>query len=101
MRSRLELQSLLEKVIGNRNVYFQPPNNLRMHYPAIRYSLSNVSNRHADNTPYTQYNEYELTIIDYDPDSPIVKAVSSLPFCRFDRSYKADNLNHTIFKLYF
>lgn len=100
-KPREELQSLLEKILGSRHVYFQPPESIRMSYPAVVYSLSNIRNSHADNHVYFQNNIYELTIIDYDPDSEIAKAVSKLSFCRFVRSYKADDLNHFVFELYY
>ena len=101
MASRLELQALLEKIMGNRNVYFQPPSTLRMKYPAIRYELESIENIHADNAVYTQHNSYKITLIDEDPDSAYVGAISRLPKCRFNTSYPADGLNHWVFRLYF
>ena len=35
---RLELQDLLETVLGSQYVYFQPPATLRMRYPCIVYA---------------------------------------------------------------
>lgn len=101
MASRLQLQTELEELLGSRNVYFQPPASVRMQYPAIVYSRSNIENRHADNNVYMQSCFYEITVIDEDPDSEIVEKVSKLPACRFDRHYKADNLNHDVFTLYY
>lgn len=101
MASRLQLQTELEELLGSRNVYFQPPASVRMQYPAIVYSRSNIENRHADNNVYMQSYFYEITVIDEDPDSEIVEKVSKLPTCRFDRHYKADNLNHDVFTLYY
>lgn len=101
MASRLQLQTELEELLGSRNVYFQPPASVRMQYPAIVYSRSNIENRHADNNVYMQSCFYEITVIDEDPDSEIVEKVSKLPTCRFDRHYKADNLNHDVFTLYY
>lgn len=101
MNSRLELQAVLEKLLGSRNVYFQPPASVRMKYPAIVYSLDDIDNRAADNIPYLQYNHYQVTVIDRNPDSMHVKNVSKLPMCRFERHYTADNLNHDVFTLCF
>lgn len=101
MASRLQLQTELEELLGSRNVYFQPPASVRMQYPAIVYSRSNIENRHADNNVYMQSYFYEITVIDEDPDSEIVEKVSKLPTCRFDRHHKADNLNHDVFTLYY
>lgn len=100
-KSRLELQELLENVLGSRNVFFQPPESIRMDYPAIVYSLNRITGNHADNIVYLKRKEYELTIIDWDPESEIIEKVLKLPFCKFDRSYKADDLNHFVFTLYY
>lgn len=101
MDKRLELQTLLEGLLGSRNVYFQPPSSIRMKYPAIVYSRDDFWNNHADNLPYMQTVAYQVTVIDEDPDSEIVKKVAKLPLCTYDRNYVADNLNHDVFILYY
>ena len=101
MASRLKLQTMLEELLGSRNVYFQPPSSVKMSYPAIVYSRKLIDNEHADNTVYKQSFAYDLTIIDKNPDSDISMKISKLPKCRFDRHYVSDNLNHYIFTLYF
>lgn len=101
MRDRLELHELLCGLLGNRNVYFQPPSSVQMKYPAIVYSRDDIENTFADNTVYTQNYAYQITVIDKNPDSEIVGKVSMLPACRFERHFTADNLNHDVFKLYF
>lgn len=99
MESRLELQTLLEEILGSANVYYQPPESVKMSYPAIVYSLKNMKNNFANNSVYTQYTDYEIIVIDKDPDSVIVSKISKLPMCMFDRHYASDNLNHTVFTL--
>ena len=101
MASREDLQTMLEKLLGSRNVYFDPPSSVRMKYPAIVYSRGGIDNLHANNKVYNQFNSYELTVIDENPDSDIVKAVSKLPKCRWTRHFKAENLNHDVFTLYY
>ena len=85
MASRLNLQTELETILGSRNVYYQPPESVKMKYPAIVYSRKNIDNIFADDTVYTQNHSYELTVIDPNPDSEIVMKVSRLPACTFDR----------------
>lgn len=99
MKRRLELQQLLENLIGSCNVYYQPPASTRMKYPAIVYSRYDIENTPADNLPYKQSHFYQLTVIDRDPDSEIVYKVSKLPMCVFDRHYASDNLNHDVFTI--
>ena len=50
MRTRLELQSKLEELLGSRHVYYQAPESVKMEYPAIRYSRSDIDVDHADDT---------------------------------------------------
>lgn len=104
MDKRLELDALLRKVMkdvsGVENVYFQPPENLLLKYPAIVYSRSDIRNRSADDMVYSQFTFYDLTVIDKNPDSLLVYAVASLPRCKFGRHYKSDNLNHDTFTIF-
>ena len=100
-RTRLELQTMLETLLGSRNVYFQPPASIHMSYPAIVYELSNIRNIPADNVHYNQHKAYQLTVIDEDPDSEISEAVSKLEMCSFNRSFASDELNHFVYTLYY
>lgn len=98
---RLQLHELLCGVLGSRNVYFQPPESVKMNYPAIVYGLNDIENQYANGGVYLSHRNYSVTVIYKDPDSPIVGKVSLLPTCKFNRSYKKDNLNHSVFTLYF
>ena len=54
MDSRPNLQTKLEQILGSRNVYFQPPESIKLNYPAIVYKRSNIQNTFADNEVYKQ-----------------------------------------------
>lgn len=99
MGSRLDLQNLLEFILGSRNVYYQPPESVKIKYPAIIYRRNDIDNNFADDIVYMQNYTYQIIVIDADPDSEIVDRVSKLPMCRYDRHYTSDNLNHDIFIL--
>lgn len=101
MRTRLELHELLCSILGSRNVYYQPPENIKMSYPAIIYSRSDIQNRSANNEVYEQFFVYDITVIDKNPDSEIVTKISTIPRIRFSRHYVSDNLNHDTFSLYY
>lgn len=100
MANRLDLHEMLCDIIGSRNVYFQPPESVKIQYPAIKYSLSNIKNNHANDKVYTQSRSYQIIVIDKSPDSTISDKVSQLPYCKFDRSYVSDGLNHYVYTLY-
>ena len=99
MSRRLELHEILCDVLGSRNVYFQPPATVQMKYPAIVYSRQDIENVFADNGVYQQCHIYQVIVIDANPDSEIVRKVSKLPMCIYDRHYASDNLNHDVFSI--
>ena len=101
MNNRLKLQSELEKLLGNRHVYYQPPESLKIDYPAIIYSKDDINSRYADNTGYRFLTRYTITVIDKKPDNTVIDKLLSIPYCSFDRHYISDNLNHDILILYY
>lgn len=100
MGSRLDLHNLLLS-IGGPNVYYQVPSNLTMKYPAIKYSINKIENKHADNSVYCQDKSYSIIIMSKDADCDVVDKISKLPKCSFDRKFIQDNIYHTIFNLYY
>ena len=101
MANRLDLQAKFEEILGSRNVYFDPPETLKMQYDAIRYSRDKIDNVHANDSVYIQNDRYEVTAIYRDPDSDLPRKISRLPKCAFDRHYVSNNLHHDVFTLYF
>ena len=100
-RTRLDLQTKLEELLGSRHVYYQPPENLKMEYPAIRYSKSDITNNYANNLKYRNFDVYDVVVIDRKPDNPVIQKILELPYTSFDRHYVSDNLNHDFIKIYF
>lgn len=99
MAGRLELQTLLETILGSRNVYYQPPSSIQMKYPAIVYSRSDIKSVMADDMVYITENAYDITVIDKNPDSNVVAQIAKLSRCRYDRHFVSDNLNHDVFTI--
>lgn len=101
MGTRLELQAVLEGLQDGLSVYFQPPSNIQMSYPAVVYNRDFLHSSFADNAPYARTNRYQVTVIDKDPDSLVPDKVASLPMTNYVRHFTADNLNHDIYYVYF
>lgn len=96
---RRQLGETLRTLLGSNEVYFQRPESKKMNYPAIVYTLSGIPSVYANDGVYLSGRTYSVTIIDKNPDSPLVRKVAALPTSKFDRHYKADNLNHWVFTL--
>lgn len=96
-RSRLQLHELF--LLMTPYVYFQPPS--QMEFPCIKYELDDDSVQYADNSPYLQFDGYQVTIIDPDPDSMLRDIIATLPMCRFSRHYAVNDLNHFVYDLFF
>lgn len=101
MDSRLELHEILVGILGTRNVYFQPPANIQIRYPAIIYSRNDIDNVNADNLKYLQDHSYQVTYIDKDPDSEVIDKLSKLEYASFSRHYAQNNLNYDVFTIYY
>lgn len=98
---RVELQSLLEEIMGKGHVYFQPPESIKLKYPCIIYELSNEYVNWADDLNYSEYDLYSITLIDKNPDTCLRKPIRDLEHCSFDRYYVSNGLNHYIYRLYY
>jgi len=101
MAPRLDFHALLVSILGSGNVYFQPPSNVQMNYPAIVYARDYATTQHANNLPYRYLKRYSVTYIDKNPDSSVPDKIAALPMSTFERSFPADNLNHDIYNIYF
>lgn len=102
MGSRLDLQTELEAVLGSRNVYFQPPETLKIKYPAIIYKLSGIETVNADNIKYLLKNRYTVTLVHNDPDNETKDyLLTNFPYISFDTSFESDNLYHYVYDLFY
>lgn len=99
MKTRLELHEKLVELIGNKNVYYQPPTNLMMKYPCIRYRQTDVDKFYADNKMYELYKKYEIIVLSKEPDHPVIDAILELPYTSFVNNYTSDGINHTVLSI--
>lgn len=100
MADRLELHSVLQELLGSSNVYYQPPESIKMQYDAIRYSKKTIDSKYANDRKYSMIDCYEVMVISRLPDNPVIKKLLSLPYCSYDRHYVADNLHHDVLTIY-
>lgn len=101
MGQRLQLHQILVNLLGSRNVYFQPDENVKLAYPCIIYQRNDEAVRRADNVRYFHEKRYLVTVIDPNPDSAIPDKVGALPKASFVRFFAKGYLNHDIYNVYF
>lgn len=101
MGSRLELHNELIKILGTKNVYFQPPESLKLNYPAIVYSVSDIKNTYAGDDVYNQSRYYKVTVLDFNSDSRISDKISKIPNSRFNTYFASDKINHYVYMIYY
>lgn len=102
MSRRLELHEKLCELIGNENVYFQPPASVQISYPCVIYRIGSGDVRYADSMAYNYINSYDVIFIFKKPNVEIIEEVlQALPMCRPTSMYASDNLNHYTFNLYY
>lgn len=99
-RTRLELNAKFKEICEN--VYYQTPRSDRMEYPCIKYELSRIQLKYANNKTYNHKKRYTVTYITKDPDDPLVDEMFyKFPEINWDRQYKSNNLYHNVYELYF
>lgn len=101
-RNRIALHEKFCEVLGSRNVYFQPPENIKIKYPCIVYYANPVYKFHADNTRYLVWYEYKVQIIAHDPDFQLFDTFpDNFSLCSESGArFAKDNLNHANYTLY-
>lgn len=101
MRLRSDLQTVLERILGSRNVYYEPPANLRMQYPCIVYRRESTELDRADNVGYIKHGKYEVLHISRNPVDPTIDKLLDLPMSDHAARFTADGLSHDQIILYY
>jgi hypothetical protein len=93
MKTREEIQQILEDILGSDHVYFQAPPNTGMKYPAIVYSFERFNRDNADNLPYIVTGRWQITHMYKSLKNDLKERfIFEIPFCSFDRRMKTDGV---------
>lgn len=101
---RRELQTKLETLLGSKNVYFQPPSNIKLKYPCFIYDRSPIYRLKADDTAYHIRGHYSVTYINSNVEKcmeMMTKILNSFDHISVERSFTSDNLYHDVYNLYY
>lgn len=100
MRTYRDLLHFLQKAVDHNRVYFQPPENLKIGYPAVIFHLSKIKLDHAGDVPYKGAREYSVTLITKEPEPEVLDEILKIPYTTLDTTYTADGMNHFVFTTY-
>ena len=99
-KTRLTLHEALVDFLGSSNVYYQPPESVKLKYPCIIYELNRIDGVPADNLQYLKNKKYTITIVHKDADSTMPDDILNyFKYIQFDRPYKSDNLYHEVYTI--
>ena len=101
-KPRSELNAKFKEILGNNNVYFQPPESVKLKYDCIIYKDITPFLRRANNFVYILQHKYQIHYVTSNPTSPIVDQMLH-KFQLIDRvnDFVSDGLYHYIYELYF
>lgn len=104
MGRRLELQSKLEDILGSKNVYYQPPENLKMKYPCFVYEEHVNTPFRADNIDYLSPEEWDVTLIRTFQDREKINLIRDtirrkFVYCRWATHFISDGLIHDVYHI--
>lgn len=100
MRMYRDLLQLLQQAVQHNRVYFQPPENLKIVYPAVVFHLSKIEIDRASDVPYKGAKEYSVTLITKDPEPDVIDEILKIPYSSLDTTYISDGMNHFVFTIY-
>lgn len=98
---RLKVSQMLHNIFDKpKQIYYSPPANKDIVYPAIIYTRAKTTTIKADNKKYLMYDRYNVTFIHKESDDPTYDKLCNLPYCEHDRQMRIDDLYHDYFTLY-
>lgn len=102
MKSREELQALLEEALGSDRVYHQAPPNTGMKYPCIVYRFVKPDVKRADNKPYMVTGHWEAHhMYKKSKESILEKMLFLTPYVSHDNQIVADGVYNDYYTIYF
>ena len=93
MLKRVDIQEKFKFLLGSNNVYYQPPANLKMKYPAIVYSLDGLDVKRFDNARLINKNCFSVTHIYRNESENLVETMlKNFEYISFDNRSIVDGI---------
>lgn len=102
MAERLQLQKDLVNLLGSKNVYYDPPETIKLQYPCFIYQSDIPYDVKANNRSYMYVKRYSVTYIDTNPDNDMTKRIlTTFGHASAGNPYTSDGLHHYPFDIYY
>lgn len=101
MLKRVDIQEKFKFLLGSNNVYYQPPANLKMKYPAIVYSLDGLDVKRFDNKRLINKNCFSVTHIYRNESENLVETMlKNFEYISFDNRSIVDGIYNDHYTIY-
>lgn len=97
----IHILSNLHESIKEGQVYSNLGPDTKMKYPAIRVNVDARSTEYANGVGYITQTRYILTVISKEETPAVLGPLMRLPTCAPQRVYRADDLYHNTFTIYY
>ena len=98
---REDFQEYLKSLFDGVEVYYMPPENVRMSYPCFVIKLDHVDNLYSNGQIYSSRIRLSVTYITKHVDDYVIgDMLNANQYASFDRVYTSDNLRHYVFTVY-
>lgn len=96
---RAKLSVILHDILGSDEVHFEPPESIKMKYPAIVYTRKKFDGRRADNIRYLPIDSYEVTYIRKHAEDEVLEKLLQLENTSHSACFKSNDLYHDVFTI--
>lgn len=84
-----------------KNVYYQPPESVKLKYPCVIIKKNPGDTKPADNIKYIYSPSYTLTVIARDPNRTLAEQIfMAFLISRYDQNFVRDNLYHDVITVF-
>lgn len=84
------LRAILRETAGCQ-VYYNPPETLKMEFPCIRITDTSLSHKKANNNKYIRIRGYSAIYFTRVCDDPVIWELDKLPYIDWGSSYRGSN----------
>lgn len=101
--ARIDLHNMIKSLTPTGwNIYFQPPESIKLSFPCIIYGRGEIDAKYADDKMYVGKRAYNVQIISRDPECTLAETLMmNISGCKSTGLSVIDNLYHDNLTIYY